>query len=61
MVRDAEANREEDKKFHELITARNQADGLIHATRSAIKEHGSKVAASRSRRWNRRSPTSSWR
>jgi molecular chaperone DnaK len=43
MVRDAEANREEDKKFHELITARNQADGLIHATRSAIKEHGSKV------------------
>jgi molecular chaperone DnaK len=44
MVRDAEANREEDKKFHELITARNAADGLIHATRSAIKEHGSKVA-----------------
>jgi molecular chaperone DnaK len=43
MVRDAEANREEDKKFHELITARNQADGLIHATRSAIKEHGAKV------------------
>jgi molecular chaperone DnaK len=43
MVRDAEANREEDKKFHELITARNQADGLIHATRTAIKEHGSKV------------------
>ena len=43
MVRDAEANREEDKKFHDLITARNAADGLIHATRSAIKEHGSKV------------------
>jgi molecular chaperone DnaK len=43
MVRDAEANREEDKKFHELITARNSADGLIHATRSAIKEHGAKV------------------
>jgi molecular chaperone DnaK len=43
MVRDAEANREEDKKFHELITARNSADGLIHATRTAIKEHGSKV------------------
>jgi molecular chaperone DnaK len=43
MVRDAEANREEDKKFHELITARNAADGLIHATRTAIKEHGSKV------------------
>ena len=43
MVRDAEANREEDKKFHDLITARNSADGLIHATRSAIKDHGSKV------------------
>jgi molecular chaperone DnaK len=43
MVRDAEANREEDKKFHELITARNSADGLIHATRTAIKEHGAKV------------------
>ena len=43
MVRDAEANREEDKKFHDLITARNAADGLIHSTRSAVKEHGSKV------------------
>ncbi|HXH00945.1 MAG TPA: Hsp70 family protein, partial [Xanthomonadaceae bacterium] len=43
MVADAETHREEDKKFHELITARNHADGLIHATRSAIGEHGSKV------------------
>ena len=43
MVADAEANREEDKKFHELVTARNQADALIHGTRSAITEHGSKV------------------
>ena len=43
MVRDAEANREEDKKFHELVTARNAADGLIHSTRTAIKEHGSKI------------------
>jgi molecular chaperone DnaK len=43
MVRDAEANREEDRKFHDLITARNAADGLIHATRTAIKDHGSKV------------------
>ncbi len=43
MVADAEANREEDKKFHDLVTARNRADGLIHAARSAIKEHGSKV------------------
>ncbi len=43
MVADAEANREEDKKFHELVGARNQADALIHSTRAAIKEHGDKV------------------
>ncbi|MNM56968.1 Chaperone protein DnaK [compost metagenome] len=43
MVADAEANREEDKKFQELVQARNQADALIHGTRSAITEHGSKV------------------
>jgi len=43
MVADAEAHRDEDKKFHELVQARNQADGLIHATRTAITEHGSKV------------------
>jgi len=44
MVRDAEANKEEDKKFHELIAVRNKADQLVHATRAAIKEHGGKVA-----------------
>ncbi|MFT4179692.1 MAG: molecular chaperone DnaK [Thermomonas sp.] len=43
MVQDAEANREEDKKFHELVTARNQADGLIHATRTTIKDNGDKL------------------
>ncbi|MEG3049202.1 MAG: Hsp70 family protein, partial [Thermomonas sp.] len=43
MVQDAEANREEDKRFHDLVTARNQADGLIHATRTAIKDNGDKV------------------
>jgi molecular chaperone DnaK len=43
MVADAEAHREEDKKFQELVQTRNQADGLLHATRSAITEHGSKV------------------
>ncbi|PJJ95966.1 molecular chaperone DnaK [Lysobacteraceae bacterium NML03-0222] len=43
MVQDAEAHREEDKKFQELIAARNQADGLIHATRSAIKDNGEKL------------------
>ncbi len=43
MVADAEAHREEDKKFHELVSARNQADALIHNTRSALKDHGDKV------------------
>ena len=45
MVQDAEAHREEDKKFHELVQARNQADALIHATRSAIKEQRRQGAA----------------
>ncbi|MCP5478380.1 MAG: molecular chaperone DnaK [Rhodanobacteraceae bacterium] len=45
MVNDAETHREEDKKFHELVTARNKADALVHATREAIKEHGDKVPA----------------
>jgi molecular chaperone DnaK len=43
MVRDAEANKEDDKKFHELVGSRNKADQLVHATRAAIKEHGGKV------------------
>ncbi|HJW46722.1 MAG TPA: Hsp70 family protein, partial [Lysobacter sp.] len=43
MVQDAESHREEDKKFHELVQARNHADGLIHAARNTIKEHGEKL------------------
>jgi molecular chaperone DnaK len=43
MVADAEAHRDEDKKFQELVGARNKADALIHATRGAIKEFGDKV------------------
>jgi molecular chaperone DnaK len=46
MVRDAEANKEDDKKFHELVATRNKADQLVHATRAAIKEHGGKVDGS---------------
>jgi molecular chaperone DnaK len=38
MVKDAEANAEEDQKFEEMITVRNQADGLIHATRKTLEE-----------------------
>jgi len=44
MVRDAEVNKEEDKKFHELVASRNKADQLVHAVRDAIKNHGGKVA-----------------
>jgi molecular chaperone DnaK len=40
MVSDAEANAEADKKFEELITARNTCDGLIHAARKTIEEAG---------------------
>ena len=38
MVKDAEANAEDDRKFEELVTVRNQADGLIHATRKTLEE-----------------------
>ncbi len=38
MVKDAEAHADEDKKFQELIDARNKADGLIHATRKSMKD-----------------------
>ena len=40
MVADAEANAEADKKFEELITARNTCDGLIHAARKTVEEAG---------------------
>lgn len=43
MVQDAETHREEDKKFNELVTARNSADGVAHATRTALSEHGDAV------------------
>ena len=39
MVSDAEAHREEDKRFHELVTARNNAEALAHSTRSMLDEH----------------------
>jgi molecular chaperone DnaK len=45
MIKDAEANAADDKKFEQLITARNTADGLVHATRKTLEEAGSKVDA----------------
>ncbi|CUT09082.1 MULTISPECIES: molecular chaperone DnaK [unclassified Bradyrhizobium] len=44
MVKDAEANAEADKKRREAVTAKNDADGLVHSTEKALAEHGSKVA-----------------
>ncbi|MES9848736.1 MAG: Hsp70 family protein, partial [Candidatus Thiodiazotropha sp.] len=40
MVKDAEAHADEDRKFHELIGARNQADTMIHATKKSMEELG---------------------
>jgi len=44
MVKDAEANKDADKKKRESVDARNQADTLIHSTEKNLKEHGSKVS-----------------
>jgi molecular chaperone DnaK len=43
MVRDAEAHKEEDKRFQELVGARNKADALIHSVRSTLKDLGDKI------------------
>lgn len=45
MVKDAEANAEEDRRVAELAQARNQADGLVHATRKSLEEYGDKLEA----------------
>ena len=50
MVRDAEAHRADDQKFHELVTARNQADNLIHATTKSLSDLGAQVEADEKRR-----------
>ena len=43
MVKDAEANKEEDKKKRESVDVRNQADTLLHSTEKNLKEHGAKI------------------
>ncbi len=45
MVRDAEAHASDDAKFEELVQARNQADGLVHATRKQVEEAGDDLPA----------------
>ena len=44
MVKDAEANKETDKKKRETVDTRNQADTIIHTTEKQLKEHGSKIS-----------------
>ena len=43
MVKDAEANAEDDKKFEELVKTKNNADMLVHATRKTIEESEDKL------------------
>ncbi len=45
MVKDAESHAEEDRKFHELVDARNLADNMIHASNKALSDLGDKVEA----------------
>jgi molecular chaperone DnaK len=45
MVNDAEANAESDRKFEELVTARNQGDQMVHATKKTLEEAGDKATA----------------
>ena len=45
MIKDAELHADEDRKLKELIGARNQADGMIHATEKSLKDLGDQVAA----------------
>ena len=45
MVKDAEANKEADKKKRETVDVRNQADSLIFSTEKSLKEHGDKISA----------------
>jgi len=44
MVRDAEAHSEEDAKFEAMVNLRNQADGLVHASRKTLAEAGDKAS-----------------
>ncbi len=45
LVKEAQSHAEEDKKKHEVTTARNQLDSLIYASEKSVKEHGDKISA----------------
>lgn len=46
MMKDAEENREQDKKFHELVESRNKADNIIHSANKTVKDLGAEVTDS---------------
>jgi molecular chaperone DnaK len=50
MVSDAETHRDEDRKFHELVDARNKAENLMHATTKSMAELGAKLEAGEKKR-----------
>ena len=45
MVKEAEANKDADKKKRDSVDTRNQADSIIHSTEKSLKEHGDKISA----------------
>ena len=45
MVKEAEANKDADKKKRETVDSRNQADSIVHTTEKSLKEHGDKISA----------------
>ena len=50
MVKDAEAHAAEDRKFHDLVAARNQADNMIHGVEKSLQDFGDKVDADEKKR-----------
>ena len=50
MVKDAESHADEDKKFQDLVQARNQADGLVHTVKKALDESSASVSADEKQR-----------
>ena len=50
MVKEAEAHAEEDRQFRELVSARNQGEALVHATRKSLKELGGQLEAAEKER-----------
>jgi len=45
MVKDAEAHKEEDQKFHDLVSAKNKAESLVHASEKTLKDAADKITA----------------